>query len=296
VQRRQMTTVDRPNVHALAIEGAFDDCQRIVKELFGDLAFRDEMRLSGVNSINWARILAQIVYYFVGAVALGAPERPISFAVPTGNFGDVLAGYYAKRMGLPVERLIVATNENDILARALATGRYAPKAVKATQSPSMDIQVSSNFERLLFEASGRDPEALVARMNDLAKAGSFVIPADALARIRADFDAFRVDEAACAEEMRRVYRASGAIIDPHSAVGVHAARKALSAAPATPVVALSTAHPAKFPDAVERATGVRPPLPERLSDLMERKEAIVVLPNDRRAVADAMRQTARAPA
>ena len=296
VQRRQMTTADRPNVHAIAIEGAFDDCQRIVKELFGDLAFRDEMRLSGVNSINWARILAQIVYYFFSAVALGAPERPISFAVPTGNFGDVLAGYYAKRMGLPVERLIVATNENDILARALASGRYAPKAVKATQSPSMDIQVSSNFERLLFEASGRNPEEVVARIGELAKDGSFTIPAGALARIRADFDAFRVDETACAEEMGRVYRASGMIIDPHSAVGVHAARKALAASPATPVIALATAHPAKFPDAVERATGVRPPLPERLSDLMERKEAIVVLPNDRRAVADYLRQTARAAA
>ena len=157
VQRRQMTTVGKPNVHALAIEGTFDDCQRIVKELFGDLAFRDEMRLSGVNSINWARILAQIVYYFVAAVALGAPERPVSFAVPTGNFGDMLAGYYAKRMGLPIERLIIATNENDILARALATGRYEPSGVKATQSPSMDIQVSSNFERLLFEASGPRP-------------------------------------------------------------------------------------------------------------------------------------------
>ena len=296
VQRRQMTTADRPNVHAIAIEGAFDDCQRIVKELFGDLAFRDEMRLSGVNSINWARILAQIVYYFFSAVALGAPERPISFAVPTGNFGDVLAGYYAKRMGLPVERLIVATNENDILARALTSGRYAPTAVKATQSPSMDIQVSSNFERLLFEASGRNPKEVVARMGELAKDGSFTIPAGALARIRADFDAFRVDETACAEEMGRVYRASGMIIDPHSAVGVHAARKALAASPATPVIALATAHPAKFPDAVERATGVRPPLPERLSDLMERKEAIVVLPNDRRAVADYLRQTARAAA
>ena len=169
MQRRQMTTVDKPNVHALAIEGAFDDCQRIVKELFGDLAFRDEMRLSGVNSINWARILAQIVYYFVGAVALGAPERAVSFAVPTGNFGDVLAGYYAKRMGLPIDRLIIATNENDILVRALASGRYAPKGVKATQSPSMDIQVSSNFERLLFEASGRNPEAVVALMSELAE-------------------------------------------------------------------------------------------------------------------------------
>jgi threonine synthase len=296
VQRRQMTTVDRPNVHALAIEGSFDDCQRIVKELFGDLSFRDEMRLSGVNSINWARILAQIVYYFVAAVALGAPDRPVSFAVPTGNFGDVLAGYYAKRMGLPIERLIIATNENDILVRTLANGRYAPKGVKATQSPSMDIQVSSNFERLLFEAFGRDPAEVVARMGDLAKEGSFTIPPSALARIRADFDALRVDELACAEEMGRVYRASGRIIDPHSAVGVHAARKALAAAPMTPVIALGTAHPAKFPDAVERATGVRPRLPERLSDLMERKEAIVVLPNDGRAVADYLRQTARAAA
>jgi threonine synthase len=296
VQRRQMTTVDRPNVHAIAVQGSFDDCQRIVKELFGDLAFRDEMRLSGVNSINWARILAQIVYYFVGAVAIGAPGRPVSFAVPTGNFGDVLAGYYAKRMGLPVERLIIATNENDILVRALASGRYAPTTVKATQSPSMDIQAASNFERLLFEASGRDSKAVVARMSELANEGSFTIPADPLARIRADFDAFRVDEAGCAEEMGRVYRESGMILDPHSAVGVQAARKALVAAPATPVIALATAHPAKFPAAVECATGVRPPLPERLSDLMERKEAIVVLPSERRAVADYMRQTARAAA
>jgi threonine synthase len=281
---------------AAAIEGAFDDCQRIVKELFGDLAFRDEMRLTGVNSINWARILAQIVYYFVGGVALGAPERAVSFAVPTGNFGDVLAGYYAKRMGLPVDRLIVATNENDILVRALASGRYAPKAVKATQSPSMDIQVSSNFERLLFEASGRDPQAVVTRMSELTSDGAFAIPSDALGRIRADFDAFRIDESACAEEMGRVYRESGMVIDPHSAVGVHAARKALAAAPATPVIALGTAHPAKFPAAVERATGARPPVPEALSDLMDREESIVVLPNDGRAVADYVRQTAWAAA
>ena len=296
VQRRQMTTVNRANVHALAIQGSFDDCQRIVKDLFGDLALRDEMRLSGVNSINWARILAQIVYYFVGAVALGAPDRPVSFAVPTGNFGDVLAGYYAKRMGLPIERLIVATNENDILARTLASGRYAPTEVKATQSPSMDIQVSSNFERLLFEASGRDPKEVVGQMSALAEEGSFTISAPALARIRADFDAFRVDEPACAGEMGRVYRLSGMMIDPHSAVGVHAARKALAASPATRVIALGTAHPAKFPDAVEAATGVRPPLPEPLKDLMERKEAIVVLPNSHRAVADYLRQTARAAA
>jgi threonine synthase len=296
VQRRQMTTVDRPNVHALAIEGAFDDCQRIVKDLFGDLAFRDEMRLTGVNSINWARILAQIVYYFAGAVSLGAPERPVSFAVPTGNFGDVLAGYYAKRMGLPIQRLIIATNENDILVRALASGRYAPKAVRATRSPSMDIQVSSNFERLLFEASGRDSEAVVALMRELDNDGGFTIPSAALKRIRADFDAFRVDEPACAEEMASVHRESGMVIDPHSAVGLCAARKALRAAPAIPVIALGTAHPAKFPDAIERAAGVRPQLPERLSGLMDRTEAIVVLPNDRGAVADYLRQTARAAA
>ena len=295
-QRRQMTTVDKPNVHALAIEGTFDDCQRLVKDLFGDLAFRDEMNLSGVNSITWARILAQIVYYFFSAVALGAPDRPVSFAVPTGNFGDVLAGYYAKRMGLPVERLIVATNENDILVRALASGRYEPRAASATQSPSMDIQVSSNFERLLFEASNQDARLVGALMGDLAGKGSFAIPAATLALIRADFDAVRIDEAACAGEMGRVHRESGLIIDPHSAVGVAAARSALAKAPATPVIALGTAHPAKFPDAVERATGVRPAPPPHLSDLMDRKERVVVLPNDRGLVADFLRQTARAAA
>jgi threonine synthase len=293
-QRRQMTTVARPNVHALAVEGTFDDCQRIVKELFGDLAFRDEMSLSGVNSINWARIQAQIVYYFWAAVALGAPERAVSFAVPTGNFGDVLAGYYAKRMGLPVERLIVATNENDILARALADGHYEPRGVRATQSPSMDIQVSSNFERLLFEATDRDAATIRTLMNDFARQGSFSVPSGALERIRADFDAERVDEAECAGEMRRVWRESGIVVDPHSAVGIAAGRRALARAPSTPVVALGTAHPAKFPDAVERATGVRPALPAHLADLMERKEKIVVLPNSAGAIAGFLRQTARA--
>jgi threonine synthase len=295
-QRRQMTTADKPNVHALAIEGTFDDCQKLVKELFVDLAFRDEMNLTVVNSINWARILAQIVYYVFSAVALGAPDRRVSFAVPTGNFGDVLAGYYAKRMGLPIERLIVATNENDILARAFATGRYEPRAVKATQSPSMDIQVSSNFERVLFEASNQDAAVVRALMGDLAGKGWFGIPAPALARIRADFDAARIDEAACAGEMGRVHRESGLIIDPHSAVGVAAARGALATAPATPVIALGTAHPAKFPDAVERATGVRPAPPPHLADLMDRKERVVVLPNDRGALVDYLRQTARAAA
>ena len=296
VQRRQMTTVGKPNVHALAIEGTFDDCQRIVKDLFGDLSFRDEVSLAGVNSINWARILAQIVYYFVAATALGAPDRPVSFSVPTGNFGDVLAGYYAKRMGLPIERLMVATNENDILARALASGRYEPRGVRATLSPSMDIQVSSNFERLLFEASDQRPEVVRSLMADFVGDGWYAIPVATLERIRADFAAERVDEAACSAEMRRVYRDSGLVMDPHSAVGLAAARSLLAASPATPVVALATAHPAKFPDAVERATGLRPPLPPHLADLMDREETIVVLPNDRKAVADYLHQKVRAPA
>jgi threonine synthase len=293
VQRRQMTTVGKANVHALAIEGTFDDCQRIVKDLFGDLAFRDAMRLTGVNSINWARILAQIVYYFFAAVALGAPDRAVSFAVPTGNFGDILAGYYAKRMGLPIERLIIATNENDILARTLATGRYEPRGVKETQSPSMDIQVSSNFERLLFEASGQNAEAARALMAQFTAEGSFVIPAATLERIRADFDAERVDEVQCAAEMTRLYRDCGLIVDPHSAVGIGAARRGLAGAPATPMVALGTAHPGKFPEAVEAATGVRPQLPAHLADLMSRPETIAVLPNDKMAVARYLRETTR---
>jgi threonine synthase len=294
VQRRQMTTVDRPGVHAIAIEGAFDDCQDVVKALFNDLSFRDELRLSGVNSINWARILAQIVYYFTSAVSLGAPARKASFAVPTGNFGDVLAGYYTKRMGLPVERLIIATNENDILARALASGVYRPEGVKPTQSPSMDIQVSSNFERLLFEAYGRDADAVRAAMAGLKQSGEFTILAGPLSAIRRDFDAVRVSEKECAEEMARVHRESGITIDPHTAVGVAAARAALRRDPATPVIALATAHPAKFPDAVERATGARPALPPRLQGLLERPERFSVLPNDVGAVAAFIRARARA--
>jgi threonine synthase len=296
VQRRQMTTVDRPNVHALAIEGTFDDCQGIVKALFGDLPFRDALGLTGVNSINWARILAQIVYYFTAAVSLGAPDRVVSFAVPSGNFGDILAGYYAKRMGLPIERLIIATNENDILARTLASGQYEAKGVTPTQSPSMDIEVSSNFERLLFEVYGQDPAPIRELMGDFASAGRFAIDPTPLAAIRADFDAFRVDEASCSAEMGRVYRESRIVLDPHSAVGVRAARQALEADPATPVIALGTAHPAKFPDAVERATGVRPALPPHLALLMERKEDFVVLRNDRAAIANFIRGKVRAAA
>jgi len=296
VQRRQMTTVRSRNVHALAIEGTFDDCQRIVKELFGDPALRRELNLSGVNSINWARILAQVVYYFVAAVALGAPERPVSFAVPTGNFGDILAGYYAKRMGLPIERLIVATNENDILARCLQSGRYEPRTVTPTQSPSMDIQVSSNFERLLFEASGQDADEVRALMSGLSRGGGFAIPRGTLDIIRADFSAERIDEAACADEISRIHRESGIIVDPHSAVGLQAARRALRASPRTPVIALGTAHPAKFPDAVQRATGVRPPLPKHLADLLDREETIRILPDAAEEVAGYLVKMARAPA
>jgi threonine synthase len=296
VQRRQMTTVDRPGVHAMAIEGTFDDCQDIVKALFNDLAFRDELALSGVNSINWARILAQIVYYFTSAVSLGAPDRTVSFAVPTGNFGDILAGYYAKRMGLPIDRLIVATNENDILARALATGAYRPLGVKPTQSPSMDIQISSNFERLLFEAHGRDAAALRGQMLSLKQSGEFTIPAGVLAAIRAEFDAVATSEAECAAEMTRAFRECGVTLDPHTAIGVKAARAALARDPHVPVIALATAHPAKFPEAVEKATGQRPKLPEHLLAMQERRERIAVLPNDAAAVARYVRAHARSAA
>jgi threonine synthase len=282
-----MTTVNKPGVHAIAVEGTFDDCQDIVKALFNDLAFRDELTLSGVNSINWARILAQIVYYFTSAVALGAPGRSVSFAVPTGNFGDVLAGYYAKRMGLTVERLIVATNENDILARALANGVYKPLGVKATQSPSMDIQVSSNFERVLFEALGRDASALRALMGSLKQSGEFTIPPGPLALIRRDFDAARTSEAECAAEIARVRRESGVTLDPHTAVGVFAARGGL-------VRDRATAHPAKFPDAVAAACGERPALPPHLEEILTRPERFEVLPNDARAVAGFVRDHARA--
>ena len=290
VQRRQMTGVDAPNIHAIAVEGTFDDCQAIVKGMFNHHAFRDELNLSGVNSINWARVLAQLVYFFTGAVALGAPHRKLSFAVPTGNFGDVLAGWIAKGMGLPIDRLVVATNENDILTRCLATGSYEVQGVRPTQSPSMDIQVSSNFERLLFEAYGRDDAALRGLMASLAQSGSFTVAPDPMARIRAEFDAVRVDEAGTQAEMARSFREAGVVLDPHTAVGVAAAREALKRDPATPVVVLGTAHPAKFPDAVERATGQRPPLPPHLADLLDRPERFTVLPNAVEAVEGFIRE------
>lgn len=280
VQRRQMTAVAADNVHVVAIEGTFDDAQALVKKLFANKRLRDEISLSGVNSINWARVAAQTVYYFVSAVALGAPYRPVSFAVPTGNFGDILAGWIAKRMGLPIERLVIATNANDILARALATGRYEVGKVEATQSPSMDIQVSSNFERLLFESYGRDAAAIRRLMNALQQGGGISIDPKPLAAIRAEFDAVRIGEAETSEEIARVWRETQKFIDPHTAVGVGAARTALAARPHVPMIVLGTAHPAKFPIAIERATGIAPALPAQLAELSSRKERFDVLAND----------------
>ena len=294
VQRRQMTTVEAPNIHAIALEGTFDDCQAILKGLFNNHAFRDGLRLSGVNSINWARVVAQTVYYFTSAAVLGGPHRKVSYTVPTGNFGDILAGYIAKQMGLPIDRLVIATNENDILARTLDSGAYEVTGVHATSSPSMDIQVSSNFERLLFDAYGRDPAAIRGLMGAQAQGGRFSIDAAPLAKIRSEFDALRTGETGTAKEIARVYKEAGYLLDPHTAVAVHGARKALAKAPHVPMVALGTAHPAKFGDAVFAASGVRPPLPAHLEGLMERKEHFTVLPNDQAAIENFVRQRARA--
>jgi threonine synthase len=283
VQRRMMTSATEDNVHVLAVDGTFDDCQAIVKGLFNHHAFRDRVRLSGVNSINWARIVAQVVYYFTAAVTLGAPDRKIAFTVPTGNFGDVYAGYVAQRMGLPIDRLVVATNANDILARTLAVGTYELRDVVPTASPSMDIQVSSNFERLLFDACGRDGQAVRALMASLAQSRRFTLPAPALAEIRSYFSADRADEDETAATIRTVLRETGYCADPHTAVGIAVAEKE-SRDPAIPMVVLSTAHPVKFPDAVEAASGLRPALPEWLADLGDRPERATVVPADQAAI------------
>ena len=267
IQRRQMTTSGAANVHPIAVQGTFDDCQAIVKTLFGDLNFRDEAQLSAVNSINWARIMAQIVYYFTASASLGGPHRPMRFSVPTGNFGDIFAGYAALRMGLPVEKLIIATNTNDILARTLATGRYEPRGVVHTSSPSMDIQVSSNFERLIFEVSGRDSERVNALMNEFRENGSFALTEAELAAIREIFSAHRADEAETAKTMRQVYQTTGYLADPHTAVGLAAAKRELHES-GSPMIVLATAHPAKFPDAVADATGHKAEPPERLQSIL----------------------------
>lgn len=292
VQRRQMTTVLDDNVHNIALRGTFDDCQNIVKAMFNNRPFREQMRLSGVNSINWGRIVAQIVYYFKAAADLGAPHRKVAFTVPTGNFGDIFAGYCAKRMGLPIHKLLIATNENDILRRALDTGRYETTSVTQTSSPSMDIQVSSNFERLLFEALGRDAEALNGLMQGLAQSGAFTIPPKALEAIRADFFAAKADEAATKAAIAETLESTEYLLDPHSAVGVSVSRR--FATGGMPMVTLATAHPAKFPAAVKAATGIEPALPVWLADLYGRKERFDVLPNDQGAVEAYIRARTRA--
>jgi len=279
VQRRMMTTAPDSNIRAVAVEGTFDDCQALVKAMFNHHAFREQVRLSGVNSINWARIIAQAVYYFTAAVALGAPKRKVAFTVPTGNFGDVFAGYVASRMGLPIDRLVAATNVNDILVRTLATGSYEIRDVVATSSPSMDIQVSSNFERLLFDASGRDAAAIRAMMGSLAQSQRFAMPPRALSEIRNLFSADRASEDEVASTIRTTLRETGHFIDPHTAVGVAVSEKE-TRDPALPMIVLSTAHAAKFPDAVEAACGIRPALPDWLSDLETRQENVTVLPPD----------------
>ncbi|WP_425228049.1 threonine synthase [Sphingomonas sp.] len=283
VQRRQMTTVAAPNIHNIAVEGDFDAAQALVKAMFNDRGFASRFRLSAVNSINWARLAAQVVYYFYAAVRLGAPGRAIAFSVPTGNFGDVFAGYVAAKMGLPIARLIVATNVNDILVRALTGSDYSRGAVQVTATPSMDIQVSSNFERLLFDLNGRDGAALAAQMAGFEATHAMRLTAEQHAGAAPLFagDAVRADDMMTA--MRWAHERGGEVIDPHTGIALAAARRA--AIPAgTPVVTLATAHPAKFRDAVERATGVRPALPPRVGDLFQRQERFATLPATTAAV------------
>jgi threonine synthase len=278
VQRRQMTTVNAPNVRTVAIEGTFDDCQDLVKAAFADAAFRERMHLSAVNSINWARVMAQIVYYVTASQSLGG--RPVRFTVPTGNFGNVLAGWIAEEMGLPVEKFIIASNTNDILTRTLRTGIMSTNGVVPTLSPSMDIQVSSNFERLLFELNGRDGGMTADQMRQFRTSGATRLEADQQHELSSRFSAHRVDDDGTLAIMRDVYAESGMLLDPHTAVGVGASRALASSGQGGPEVILATAHPAKFPDAVVKATRIHPPLPAHLADLFDRPEQTTLLPND----------------
>jgi len=291
IQRRQMTTPEDANVHALALDGDFDDCQARLKDMFNDFAFRDEVGLAGVNSINWARVLAQVVYYFTAATSLGAPHRPVDFTVPTGNFGDIFAGSVARAMGLPVGRLVVATNQNDILHRCLTTGRYETDGVKPSISPSMDIQVSSNFERALFEAYGRDAAAVTQLMEELKAQGGFAVSQGALQALREVYASGRVSEDGTRAAIRDTLAASGELLCPHSAVGVRVAEAHLSD---RPMVTLATAHPAKFPDAVEQAAGIRPALPPHMEGIMTKPERVTRVPNDLAALEALVRERRRA--
>ena len=283
VQRKQMTTPRDANVHAVAVEGTFDDCQALVKSMFNDEPFRHKVGLAGVNSINWARVMAQTVYYFTASAKLTGTKTPIGFSVPTGNFGDIFAGYVAAKMGLPIAELMIATNVNDILARVLDTGIYALGEVVATTSPSMDIQVSSNFERLLFEASDRDDALVRGLMQQLRDEKTFSLPDDVLSAMREQFAAVRINQEQMAEVMNKVKQETGMIIDPHTAIGVGAAwRSQLDET--IPMVTLATAHPAKFPASVEQACGIAAPEPQRVKDMMQLPERSDVLANDLSAV------------
>lgn len=278
VQRRQMTTIEAPNVFNIALEGNFDDCQNMVKAMFGDETFRARMHLSAVNSINWARIMAQIVYYFTSALALGAPDKVVTYIVPTGNFGNVLAGYCARKMGLPIQ-LQVATNRNDILTRFFESGEMKTADVVPTITPSMDIQISSNFERFLFDMLDRDPEILKQAMAQFKENGTMRIEGDLLDEARAQFEAFRTTEEETLAAMRQVFWDTGYILDPHTAVGMAGALDKKDKTD-VPTVVLATAHPAKFPDAVEKAIAQKPELPEHLEDLFEKEEFMTTLPNE----------------
>ena len=292
VQRRQMTTPEAPNVHALALDGDFDDCQARLKEMFNDHAFRDRVRLAGVNSINWARVLAQTVYFFTAASALGAPRRSVRFCVPTGNFGDIFAGYIAKRMGLPIERLVIATNQNDILHRTIQTGRHAKEGVKPSISPSMDIQVSSNFERALYYAYSGDSAVIRQQMLALQTEGGFTVSQGAIEALRQVYSSGRAGEDEARAAMRKVYNAAnGEIICPHTACAAPVANAHGSAE--IPMITLATAHPAKFPDAVEDATGIRPTLPKRMAKLYDRAERVAEVPNDLAALQDLIQERVR---
>ncbi len=287
VQQRQMTSVIADGAHAVSVKGDFDDCQAIVKTLFNDLEFRDRINLSAVNSINWARLMPQIVYYFSSALALGAPDQRVAFSVPTGNFGNVFAGYAAARMGLPIERLIVASNQNDILTRFFEAGTMARETVVPSLSPSMDIQVSSNFERLLFEMLDRDGEKTKLMMDDFSASGQFILETTVMERARSLFSAYRTDDSGTIAEIASTAKNDGIVLDPHSAVGLSAARRARAdgiVASDVPLVSLACAHPAKFETAVEAATGTSPILPTHMADLMARPEQMRTVAADSEAV------------
>lgn len=295
VQRKQMTTVDASNVHNIALEGSFDDCQALVKALFADENLRKDLNLSAVNSINWARIMAQIVYYIFAALALGAPQRAVSFTVPTGNFGNVFAAHTARRMGLPIEKIVIGTNRNDILARFFETGEMKCEETVPSLSPSMDIQVSSNFERYLCDLMNRDHDSLRTLMTSFTKQGTFTINNDLMVKARQDFRAFRCDDNQTLQTMKDCYDETGLLIDPHTAAGLHAARQVVAQDPSVPMVVVSTAHPAKFPDAVQKATGVIPPVPDRLAAVLDKPEQATNISQDIDKIKDFVRQRIQKP-